>query len=200
MSKRQRRQSDETYNIRRRAKRYVASLQKQYDKSKSATERRALKRYIKNLNKTIEGTYRGSGVSIEKSTAMLKEQTVRGKTGASRANYIFQQQIGLASRGKKSVLGKWGQQKAKIFYVATIRYWQGASASERNKRIMAALGVSSLAKAFDLVMSRNVEALRYVRGLMRPIGDTEENIEFARGLVEDIQTSPDYLDYVNEWR
>lgn len=200
VGKRQRRQSDEVYNVRRRAKRYVKSLEKQVKQSKSATERRVLRRYIRNLNETIAGTYRGSGRSIDKSVAALKSQIQRGKSGTARANYIFQQQLGLASRGRKSALGKYGAQKVKIFYAATQRIWQGAPASQRNNLIMAELGASSLGEAFDTVMKRNKDALDMVKGLYEPIGDTAENIAFAQGLIEDIQTSPEYLDYVNEWR
>lgn len=200
MAKRQRRQSDEVYNVRRRAKRYVKSLEKQVNRSKSATERRVLRRYIRNLNEAIVGTYRGSGRSIDKSVAALKSQTQRGKSGTARANYVFQQQIGLAGRDRKSALGKYGAQKVKIFYTATQRIWQGAPASQRNKLIMAELGASSLGEAFDMVMKRNKAALDMAKGLYEPIGDTAENIAFAQGLIEDIQTSPEYLDYVNEWR
>jgi hypothetical protein len=188
------------YNVRRRAKRYVKSLEKQVNRSKSATERRVLRRYIRNLNEAIAGTYRGSGRSIDKSVAALKSQTQRGKSGTARANYVFQQQIGLAGRGRKSALGKYGAQKVKIFYTATQRIWQGAPASQRNKLIMAELGASSLGEAFDMVMKRNKAALDMAKGLYEPIGDTAENIAFAQGLIEDIQTSPEYLDYVNEWR
>jgi hypothetical protein len=188
------------YNARRRAKRYVKSLEKQVNQSKSATERRVLRRYIRNLNEAIAGTYRGSGRSIDKSVAALKSQTQRGKSGTARANYVFQQQIGLAGRGRKSALGKYGAQKVKIFYTATQRIWQGAPASQRNKLIMAELGASSLGEAFDMVMKRNKAALDMAKGLYEPIGDTAENIAFAQGLIEDIQTSPEYLDYVNEWR
>ena len=200
VAKRQRRQSDEVYNVRRRAKRYVKSLEKQVNQSKSATERRVLRRYIRNLNETIAGTYRGSGRSIDKSVAALKSQIQRGKSGTARANYVFQQQIGLAGRGRKSALGKYGAQKVKIFYAATQRIWQGAPASQRNKLIMAELGTSSLGEAFDMVVKRNKAALDMAKGLYEPIGDTAENIAFAQGLIEDIQTSPEYLDYVNEWR
>lgn len=200
VAKRQRRQSDEVYNVRRRAKRYVKSLEKQVNRSKSATERRVLRRYIRNLNEAIAGTYRGSGRSIDKSVAALKSQIQNGKSGTARANYIFQQQLGLASRGRKSALGKYGAQKVKIFYAATQRIWQGAPASQRNKLIMAELGASSLGEAFDTIMKRNKAALDMVKGLYEPIDDTAENIAFAQGLIEDIQTSPEYLDYVNEWR
>lgn len=200
VAKRQRRQSDEVYNVRRRAKRYVKSLEKQVNQSKSATERRVLRRYIRNLNETVAGTYRGSGRSIDKSVAALKSQIQRGKSGAARANYVFQQQIGLAGRGRKSALGKYGAQKVKIFYTATQRIWQGAPASQRNRLIMAELGAGSLGEAFDMVMKRNKAALDMAKGLYEPIGDTAENIAFAQGLIEDIQTSPEYLDYVNEWR
>lgn len=200
MVKRARRQSDDVYNARRRAKRYVVSLEKRLKNTTSGVEKRALKSYIKNLNRVIQATYRGSGKNIEKNVDVLREQTARGKTGISRSNYIFQQQIGTASRGGKTTLGKYGAEKTKIFYAATIRLWQGAPVQERNKRIMAALGTDSLAEAFDLVLRKNKEALQVARGLMEPIGDTAENIAFAQGIIEDIQSSPEYLDFVNEWR
>lgn len=201
---RKRRKSDETYNVRRRAKHYVASLEREITKTQSAAGRRALRKYARNITRQIQRTYRGSGYSIAKATQVLDELIASrtGKTGQSRANYVFRQQVGMASRGEKSSIGSGylGQAKTKIFYRATQRFWEGAPAKDRNKLIMAALGTDSLAEAFDMVMARQKLAIKAARGNLEPIEDTEENALFAEGLVSESIVSPDYLDYVKVMR
>lgn len=201
---RQRRKSDETYNVRRRAKRYVASLEREIAKTQSAAGRRALHKYARNITRQMKRTYRGSGYNVAKATQVLVELIARktGMTGQSRANYVFRQQIGIASRGGKSSIGGgyMGQAKTKIFYRATQRFWEGAPAKDRNKLIMAALGTDSLAEAFDMVMARQKLAVKAAQGNLEPIEDTEENVLFAEGLVSETTGSPDYLDYVKVMR
>lgn len=201
---RQRRKSDETYNVRRRAKRYVASLEREIAKTQSAAGRRALRKYARNITRQMKRTYRGSGYNVAKATQVLVELIARktGMTGQSRANYVFRQQIGIASRGGKSSIGDgyMGQAKTKIFYRATQRFWEGAPAKDRNKLIMAALGTDSLAEAFDMVMARQKLAVKAAQGNLEPIEDTEENVLFAEGLVSESTGSPDYLDYVKVMR
>ena len=201
---RQRRKSDETYNVRRRAKRYVASLEREIAKTQSAAGRRALRKYARNITRQMKRTYRGSGYNVAKATQVLVELIARktGMTGQSRANYVFRQQIGIASRGGKSSIGGgyMGQAKTKIFYRATQRFWEGAPAKDRNKLIMAALGTDSLAEAFDMVMARQKLAVKAAQGNLEPIEDTEENVLFAEGLVSESTCSPDYLDYVKVMR
>lgn len=201
---RQRRKSDETYNVRRRAKRYVASLEREIAKTQSAAGRRALRKYARNITRQMKRTYRGSGYNVAKATQVLVELIARetGMTGQSRANYVFRQQLGIASRGGKSSIGGgyMGQAKTKIFYRATQRFWEGAPAQDRNKLIMAALGTDSLAEAFDMVMARQKLAVKAAQGNLEPIEDTEENVLFAEGLVSEPTVSPDYLDFVKVMR
>lgn len=201
---RQRRKSDETYNVRRRAKRYVASLEREIAKTQSAAGRRALRKYARNITRQMKRTYRGSGYNVAKATQVLVELIARktGMTGQSRANYVFRQQLAIASRGGKSSIGGgyMGQAKTKIFYRATQRFWEGAPAKDRNKLIMAALGTDSLAEAFDMVMARQKLAVKAAQGNLEPIEDTEENVLFAEGLVSEPTGSPDYLDFVKVMR
>lgn len=201
---RQKRKSDETYNVRRRAKRYVASLEREISRTQSAVGRRALRKYARNITRQLKKTYRGSGYDIGKATKLLLELvgSKTGVTGQSRANYVFRQQLGIASRGGKSSIGSGylAQAKVKIFYRATQRIWEGAVAQSRNKLIMAALGMDSLAEAFDFVMARQQLAIKAAQGNLEPIEDTAENILFAEGLVSEPVVSPDYLDYVKVMR
>lgn len=201
---RKRKPSDDVYNARRRAQRYVRSLQAQMSKTKSAAGRKSLRKYIGNIEKQIERTYRGSGYDIGKAVKALKAQTAKrtGTSGQARANYIFQQQLALASKGKmQTSIGKGyrGQVKTKIFYASTRGIWEGAPIQERNKRIMAYFGVGSLSDAFELVMNEqeNKEAFKLSIAGDMDIADTAENIAFSAGISTDVITSPDYLSYVH---
>lgn len=196
---RKHRQSDSLYNERRRARRLVNSLEKQLQQTKGRAGRTALRKYINSVNKQIQCTYRGSGYNQQKALQQLQAQTAKvgkARNGVQRANVVFQQQIGLASNGKRSSLGQYGTAKVKIFYRATQRYWEGLPAAQRNQAIMARMGVSSLSEAFERIMSDNGEALDLARGRAGTIADTDESRAFQASVGEDITTSPDYLDAV----
>lgn len=197
---RKRKPSDDVYNARRKAKRYVQSLQTQLSKTSSEAGRASLQAYISNLETQIAKTYRSSGSDQRKALQVLRQQTDKttGTNARSRANFVFQQQIGLASRAQESSLGGGaeGRAKTKIFYRATQKYWQGAPNEERNKRIMAAMGVDSLSEAYDIIMSENEEALAYALGT-GDIADTDESLAFQASVPDDAQGSPDYVALVN---
>lgn len=195
---RAKRASDEAYNVRRRAKRYISSLEKQLGKTTSDAGRRSLENYIGNLKDAVRGSYQWAGKDESaKSLNILREQTRGGgRGGASRANFVFQQQIGLASKGKKSTLDSdagVGQAKAKIFYRATQRMWEGAPPQERNKRIMAAMGTNSLSEAYEKVMAQQGDALQMVAGAGGEIEDTDESKAFQQSVAQETETSPDYI-------
>ncbi len=140
---------------RRRAKGYVKSLEKARKQLKG-TGRRAVSKKIREVRKAVERSYRGSGYSVEKATRELRKLVGESRAGTrARVNRVFQQQIGLASRGEKSSLGggEIGRFKSKAFYRATQRLWEGAPPEQRNKIIMEKFGVRTLGEAFDVVMS-----------------------------------------------
>ena len=197
---RNRRESDATYNMRRRAKRYVARLTKQLEATKSRTERRIIKSQIKATQSAIKESYRGSGYSIAGAKQKI-ENITNAKQGKQRLNDVFRQQIGLASSGKKSLLGsgKTGQMKVKAFYRATQKYWSGTAPNDRNAAIMKALGVSSLAEAYDAIMRRQdvKEALKIAKnGDSLTIANTAENIAFSEG-IDEFEASPQYLGFID---
>lgn len=168
---------------------------------KKGAGKQALQKYVTGLEKNIRGTYRGSGMSISQSLENLAAQTTKAPKGMTRANYIFQQQVGAASNKRPSTLGKYGDIKVKIFYRATQRMWEGAPSAMRNKIIMNNLGVSSLAEAFNVVMSTQnaKEALQYAISAGQPIEDTAENMAFMQDVQDSTYSSPDYISMVNDF-
>jgi len=177
----------------------VAQLQRQIDRSHSRIEKTALRKYARSLSKQIERTYRGSGYSQQQALNVLKSQagSTKGMSAKQRSNKIFQQQIGLASRGAQSSIGQLGKEKTKIFYAATQNIWQGLPPAKRNKAIMAALGTDSMAEAYDKVMKKQSQAINAAKGLYKPIGVTDENAGFYNDMSgEDVEISPKYLDFI----
>lgn len=190
---------------RRRAKAYIKVLQKTSKSTKTALGRGAIKRTINELNKAIAASYRGSGMSQEDAVKRMRAIVAQrgGKTKQNEAaNRAFQRQIGLASRGHKSSLGKGdiARGKVSIFYAATQRMWEGRPATERNKIIMSKLGVRTLAEAYQMVMKKQEDALEMLKSNVSAVEDTEANRLFRESIVDDFNTSSDYIAFVNEIR
>lgn len=190
---------------RRRAKAYIKLLQKTAKSTKSALGRGAIRRNINELNKAIAASYRGSGQSQEEAIKKIRAIVARrgGKTKQiEAANRAFERQIGLASRGQKSSLGKGdiARGKVSIFYTATQHMWQGKSYTDRNKIIMQQLGVKTLAEAYQMVMRKQQDALEMLKSNVSPVEDTEANRLFRESIMDEFSTSPDFIVFVNEIR
>lgn len=190
---------------RKRAKAYIKVLQKTAKSTKTALGRGAIKRSINELTKAITASYRGSGQSQEEAVKKMRAIVAQrgGKTKQTEAaNRAFQRQIGLASRGQKSSLGKGNiaRGKVSIFYAATQRLWQGKPYAERNKTIMQKLGVKTMAEAYQMVMGKQKDALEMLKSNVSAIGDTEANRLFRESIVDDFTTSSDFIAFVNEIR
>ena len=190
---------------RRRAKAYIKVLQKAAKSTTTALGRGAIKRNINELNKAIAASYRGSGQSQDEALKKMRAIVAQrgGKTKQiEAANRAFQRQIGLASRGQKSSLGKGdiARGKVSIFYAATQRLWQGGSCADRNKVIMQKLGVKTMAEAYQMVMSKQKDALEMLKSNVSAVGDTEANRLFRESIVDEFSTSSDFIAFVNEIR
>lgn len=180
---------------RRRAKSYVASLQRAKKQIKGATGKRAITKKIREVEKAVARSYKGSGYSIEKATFEIRSLVGEtGRRGKARANVVFQQQIGLASRGERSSLGSGeiGRFKSKAFYRATQRLWEGAPAEQRNTLIMQKLGVSTLSEAYDVIMKdENVQrAVNLYEEGIQTRRDTATNGAYLEGAIEEFERSP----------
>lgn len=180
---------------RRRAKSYVASLQRVKKQIKGATGKRAISKKIREVERAVARSYKGSGYSIEKATSEIRGLVGEtGRRGKARANAVFQQQIGLASRGEKSSLGtgEMGRFKSKAFYRATQRLWEGVPAEQRNTLIMQKLGVSTLGEAYDIVMKDETvrSAVSLYEESLQKNRDTAKNKGFTEGKVVEYEKSP----------
>lgn len=199
---RAKRQSDEIYNERRRAKRLAARIEKQ--QFRTNREKLAAESYISNLRNQIENTYVSKGIELKKAKKAAKSLSVQTRrevaTSAQRANEIFSREIRMASIGEETSLGKRGQQYVKIFYASTQNIWEGQPLENRNKAILAAMGTDSLQEAFVNVLNKNREAIKAAKHQGEPIGVTDENAFFYEDMSaeSDDYGSPEYLDYVTQ--
>lgn len=199
---RPKKQSDEIYNARRRAKRAAARIereaakQQQTGKAKAATES-----YVQALREQIAKTYVRKGesnVEARRAARALDVQTM-GKgtlTSEQRQNVIFERQLNLAGAGMPSTLAKTpeaAQAAVKIFYKATQSVWQGLAPQDRNKAIMAHLGVATLQEAYLEVLRRNPQAFRDALGITKPITSTDEEAFFEEPGGDEEPPSPPYL-------
>lgn len=210
---RARKAGDDAYNIRRRARRIIANLEAQKD-ILSPRRAKAVSSYIESLQRDIEASLMKNapaGVSADEAKARRDRALARLNTAGSvkktpkqeRANAIFRKQMSLASSGDSyTSLGKYGQDRVKIFYRATQRIWEGKPAKDRNDLIMKSLGVSSLEAAMKIVLSQNKEAMRAaVRGSVQKdrVSDFAEAMDFYEGYEDEgaDNGSPDYIALVN---
>lgn len=184
---RQKRKSDELYNIRRRYKREAAKAFKLASSAKTEEERAHLQSYGQIQLAKAQGLYLPKGRAAQKAAA--KETYARARkadksfnevrksmhNAQARKDFIFKQVINEASRGNATALDAYdaegkmrakGQQLVKMFYRKTRQYWDNpnVAANQRNEAIVAALGVSSLEDAFNLVLAQNIDdILRFER-------------------------------------
>ena len=204
-------QSDEAYNARRRAKRAAARIERELARQKeqgkvSAKREASTRSYIANLREQIAQTYSTKrGVITPEQERAIRALDVQTRekgteTAAQRQNVIFERQINLATAEMPSTIAKDVQASkaaVKIFYKATQDIWSGLPSEERNKAIMAALGVSTLREAFMVVMRDNAQAFRAALSAMRPLMSTDEaGFMDEPGIADDIG-SPPYLAFVN---
>lgn len=196
---RAKRRSDEDYNVRKRAKRRIAALEKQQFTNKR--EAQAAQSYIQQLKGLIERSYAKVTKRVEErahviqSLGKLTVANVKGNT--ARSNELFKRELNAASSGNISTLGKHGQSMAKVFYRATQNFWEGKPTEKRNEAIMKGMGVDSLREAFKRVMRENKTALRNARKAQEGIDITDENAFFyEEELFPDDLSSPEYLDFV----
>ena len=106
-------------------------------------------------------------------------------------NAIIKNEIRLASKGEKSFLGEYGEQKVKIFLRATQNIWNipGVAPNQRFEAVMQALGVKDLKEAFEKVLAQNEEALKAAIADLKIKKDT-------KGLVDNepaLEGSPRYI-------
>ena len=174
---RAKRQSDEVYNVRRRAKRLLARIERGFEEGKiPKSQYNALKQ---ELAPQIEKSYQTKTESIfERGKRMEAVQHLRyqvgmmhdqmGKAGSVR-ELVSQQSFMRAANGEKNIwdrsiksAGMSGRNAAAIVYFSTIQLWQGKPYRERNQIIMRALGTKTWDETVQYILSRNQKYIEQV--------------------------------------
>lgn len=162
-------------------------------------------RYANHLRENLQSTYLPKTKNIESrqkayesAQRRLKEYTqnvqyekYRDARILAQRNAIIKNEIRLASKGGKSFLGEYGEQKVKIFLRATQNIWNipGVAPNQRFEAVMKALGVKDLKEAFEKVLAQNEEALKAAIADLKIKKDT-------KGLVDNepaLEGSPRYV-------
>lgn len=168
---RAKRASDEVYNARRRAKRLLARMEREDISGMSTAQKRARADYMESVRAQISQSYQGTRDVREVRKAQKRAKAAserldrmtsaprKVKSSRERSDMLFQRQINLARIDAPSTLGAHGKEAVSVFYAATRQVWRGHDPKKRNELIMRALGVDSLAEAFEKVLRANERAL-----------------------------------------
>lgn len=109
---------------------------------------------------------------------------------------ITKEKINLASKSTVET-GLFTRENSKIFYRATQDIWRGApSKTDRNALIIEKLGAKNLEEAYKMVLKDQADAVKAAKGGAKANGWTDQNEGFYKEVVQEKQSSPDYLDYV----
>lgn len=177
--------------LRRRADREIKKIANEYRKlspdKQQSWRGQALQQQINMIQETKEDTYLGRNFDGDK---LLKAreagnslESMIGKKGikrreeqSERRDRVFRSQI----RFEESRNGSWddgtptdtvlhGQAGKyhfeRLFYISTEDMWRGKPVADRDKAIMAQLGVSSMEEAYELVISAQGDAIAKMKEL-----------------------------------
>lgn len=194
---RAKRASDETYNARRRAKRLLARLERENTAGMSASQLRARADYIESVRAQITKSYQKTRAAKERSqaaAAQLDRMTSaprKVKSAKERSDIFFARQLNLAKMGQPTTLGEHASEKVSVFYAATRQLWRGRDTRKRNEYIIRGLGVSSLAEAFEKVLSANEDAFQAAIG-------SKVTSSFVEGITSENEAFYNEVDYDSE--
>lgn len=163
---RAKRESDELYNARRRAKRALARLERDV-RAGAAKRTRQLTAYQQELRKQIAETYIGAKPSEARVTqAKNAARTLdRYRIGAQaqkveRKNIMFRANIKAASAGSGTI----PKVNVQVFWGATKHIWAGRG-RDRYAALQRYFGTDDLQAIFHRVMAENKDALARAKGL-----------------------------------
>lgn len=196
---RAKRASDETYNARRRAKRLLARLERENTAGMSASQLRARADYIESVRAQITKSYQKTRDASAKersqaAAAQLDRMTSaprKVKSAKERSDIFFARQLNLAKMGQPTTLGEHASEKVSVFYAATRQLWRGRDTRKRNEYIIRGLGVSSLAEAFEKVLSANEDAFQAAIG-------SKVTSSFVEGITSENEAFYNEVDYDSE--
>ena len=200
---RAKRASDETYNARRRAKRLLARLERENTAGMSASQLRARADYIESVRAQITKSYQKTRAAATVAAAKERSQSAAAqldrmtsaprkvKSAKERSDIFFARQLNLAKMGQPTTLGEHASEKVSVFYAATRQLWRGRDTRKRNEYIIRGLGVSSLAEAFEKVLSANEDAFQAAIG-------SKVTSSFVEGITSENEAFYNEVDYDSE--
>lgn len=200
---RAKRASDETYNARRRAKRLLARLERENTAGMSASQLRARTDYIESVRAQIAKSYQKTRAASEVAAAKERAKAAAAqldrmtsaprkvKSAKERSDIFFARQLNLAKMGQPTTLGEHASEKVSVFYAATRQLWRGRDTRKRNEYIIRGLGVSSLAEAFEKVLSANEDAFQAAIG-------SKVTSSFVEGITSENEAFYNEVDYDSE--
>ena len=200
---RAKRASDETYNARRRAKRLLARLERENTAGMSASQLRARADYIESVRAQITKSYQKTRAAATVAAAKERSQAAAAqldrmtsaprkvKSAKERLDIFFARQLNLAKMGQPTTLGEHASEKVSVFYAATRQLWRGRDTRKRNEYIIRGLGVSSLAEAFEKVLSANEDAFQAAIG-------SKVTSSFVEGITSENEAFYNEVDYDSE--
>jgi hypothetical protein len=169
----------------------------------SASQLRARADYIESVRAQITKSYQKTRAVSEVAAAKERSQAAAAqldrmtsaprkvKSAKERSDIFFARQLNLAGIGQPTTLGEHASEKVSVFYAATRQLWRGRDARKRNEYIIRGLGASSLAEAFEKVLSANEDAFQAVIG-------SKVTSSFVEGITSENEAFYNEVDYDSE--
>lgn len=174
--------TDEIYNARRRAKRALASLDRDIESGK-VKRTRQVTAYRREIMRQIQESYQGRRPSeakvIEAKTAaanLVRYTVMARSTAVERRNAIFRANLKAGSSGAGTI----PKENVQLFWNATKHAWAGRG-RDRYTSLMRYYGTDDLQAIFENVMRQNKEALRRAKGL-NGAGNISDTLDVASAL------------------
>lgn len=203
--------AEQAGKVRRTAKRRIARLEKEINRSDSDSERLFYRQQINVLRDQISKTYQRNPQSnmatgFDKDSIRIAVQNLSrtntssliGTSNTARSNFLTAQELNRAEYHDfiGPTQSSFTREEVSIFYRATQRAWEGLpSTADRNKAILEYYGETDLNRFVREVLSKNMTAVELSERYQSSLYRTPEDITDAEARENRIP-SPPFLSYV----
>lgn len=197
---------------RRTAKRRIARLEKEINKTSSDSERLFFRQQIDVLREQIQRTYQRNPLtnkatgfdkdSIRMAVQNLKRQNITSALGTSnqqRKNFLTSQELNRAMSYHfiGPTQSEFTREEVSIFYRATQEAWEGLpSSADRNRAILEYYGQTDLRSFVNAVLEQNREAVGKAHEIASPDYEQPEDLPQEED-TKNRTPSDMWIDYVN---
>ncbi len=203
--------AEQAGKVRRTAKRRIARLEKEINRSDSDSERLFYRQQINVLRDQISKTYQRNpqtnlATGFDKDSIRIAVQNLRrtntssliGTSNIARSNFLTAQELNRAEYHDfiGPTQSQFTREEVSIFYRATQRAWEGLpSTADRNKAILEYYGETDLNRFVREVLDKNITAVELSERYQSSLYRTPEDITDAEAR-ENRVPSPPFLSYV----